>query len=144
DASEPTLRQLMCHRAGLAREAPVGRYFDDSEPSPRETVASLADCVLVHPPGTRTKYSNSGVTVVGRAVEEVSGMTFPEYQARHILEPSGMRSSAFLLSRQLRPKLARGRLSVALPEGGFREIEAPRFEFGILPAGNLYSTVEDL
>ena len=32
DASPITLRQLLCHRSGLVREAPVGGYFDASEP----------------------------------------------------------------------------------------------------------------
>jgi CubicO group peptidase (beta-lactamase class C family) len=144
DSAPLTLRQLMCHRSGLVREAPVGGYFDPTEPSARATVASLSDCVLAHPPNTRTKYSNSGVTVVGRAVEEVSGMSFADYQAERILGPIGMGSSAFLLNRSIRPHLARGYLRVADAQGGFREIVAPQFEFGILPAGNLYSTVEDL
>jgi hypothetical protein len=33
---------------------------------------------------------------------------------------------------------------VANAQGGFREIDAPVFEFGILAAGNLYTTAEDL
>jgi CubicO group peptidase (beta-lactamase class C family) len=78
--AEPmTLRQLMCHRSGMVRESPVGSYFDDSEPGVAKTVASLSSCVLVYPPGTRTKYSNSGVTIVGRAVERASGMPFERY-----------------------------------------------------------------
>src|SRR5437899_9922256 len=33
-----TLRQLMSHRSGMVREAPVGGYFDDSEPGMHKTV----------------------------------------------------------------------------------------------------------
>ncbi|HTA30873.1 MAG TPA: serine hydrolase domain-containing protein, partial [Candidatus Cybelea sp.] len=33
------LRQLLCHRSGLQREAPVGGYYDDSEPGLAATVA---------------------------------------------------------------------------------------------------------
>jgi CubicO group peptidase (beta-lactamase class C family) len=139
-----TLRQLMCHRSGMVREAPVGGYFDPGEPTAAATVDSLSDCVLVYPPNTRTKYSNSGLTLVGRAVELASGQAFAEYQQEHILHPLGMTSSAFLLNRDLKARLAQGRLQVANPDGHFREIIAPHFEFGILPAGNLYSTVEDL
>lgn len=144
DAPPPTLRQLLCHRSGLVREAPVGGYFDGSEPTARDTVASLEGCVLVYPPNTRTKYSNSGLTVVGRAVEEATRQDFAAYQAERLLGPLGMTDSGFLLGRALKSRLARGYLPVAERDGGFREIVAPQFEFGILPAGNLYSTAEDL
>ncbi|MCC7375891.1 MAG: beta-lactamase family protein [Verrucomicrobiales bacterium] len=139
-----TARQLMCHRSGLVREAPVGGYFDASEPSAEATVASLADCVRVHPPDTQTKYSNSGVTVVGRAVEALSGQSFADYQRNHVLNPLGMAHSAFIREPRLDGELAKGYLLVAQASGGFREITAPQFEFGILPAGNLYSTAPDL
>lgn len=139
-----TARQLMCHRSGLIREAPVGGYFDDSEPTAEATVASLADCVRVHPPNTQTKYSNSGVTVVGRAVETVSRQSFAAYQREHLFQPLGMERSAFILEPRLRKDLAKGYLAVAKVGEGFREITAPQFEFGILPAGNLYSTAPDL
>ncbi|MEW6156315.1 MAG: serine hydrolase domain-containing protein [Verrucomicrobiota bacterium] len=145
DGSAPmTLRQLMCHRSGMVREAPVGSYFDDSEPSAAETVASLAACVLVYPTGTKTKYSNSGITVVGQTVERVSGKPFEVYQQEHLLGPLGMKSSGWRLTRALRSRLAKGYLPVARADGTFQEREAPQFEFGILPAGNLYTTAEDL
>src|SRR2546421_5523491 len=145
DNAKPiTLRQLMSHRSGMVREAPVGGYFDGSEPGMDKTVASLASCVLTYPPTTRTKYSNSGVTVVGKVVEQVSGMPFPVYQQKQLLGPLGMSSSAFLRNSQIRRKLAAGYLPVANGAGGFREIDAPLFDFGILAAGNLYTTAEDL
>ncbi len=139
-----TLRQLMCHRSGMVRESPVGSYFDDSEPGVAKTVASLSSCVLVLPPGTRTKYSNSGVTIVGHAVERASGMPFERYAQEQLLDRFGMNDSGFVRTRGIRRNLATGYLRVAQAEGGFREIAAPVFELGTLPAGNLYSTAEDL
>ncbi len=47
-----TLRQLVAHRAGLVREPPVGHYFDPTEPSLAESVASLNRTTLVYRPGT--------------------------------------------------------------------------------------------
>ncbi len=144
DVRPITMRQLMCHRSGMVREAPVGGYLDGSAPGMESTVASLARCVLVHRPGTKTKYSNSGVTIVGRTVEKVAGLSFPAYQERHILGPLGMTNSSFLHAAGIGRKLATGYLPVALEGGGFREDEAPVFEFGILAAGNLYTTAADL
>jgi serine beta-lactamase-like protein LACTB len=143
--SEPmTLRQLMCHRSGMVRESPVGSYFDDSEPGVAKTVASLSSCVLVHPPGTHTKYSNSGVTIVGHAVERASGMPFERYAQEKLLDRFGMRDSGFVRTREIRRNLATGYLRVAQAGGGFREVATPVFELGTLPAGNLYTTAEDL
>jgi len=143
--NEPmTLRQLMCHRSGMVRESPVGSYFDDTEPGVAKTVASLSSCVLVHPPGTRTKYSNSGVTIVGHAVERVSGMPFARYAQEQLLDRFGMNDSGFVRTRGIRRNLATGYLRVAQADGGFREIATPVFELGTLPAGNLYTTAADL
>jgi CubicO group peptidase (beta-lactamase class C family) len=144
DAPPVTLRHLMCHRAGLVRESPVGSYFDATGPTPAQTVASLADCVMPHPPNKVTKYSNSGVTVVGEAVAVVAGISFEKYQDEHLLRPLGMSSSAWRLNAKLKPRFARGYLPVADGMGGFREIESPHFELGTIPAGNLYTTAGDL
>jgi serine beta-lactamase-like protein LACTB len=144
DAVPITLRQLMCHRSGLIRESPVGGYFDDTQPGVSASVASIASCVLVYPPGTKTKYSNIGVTVVGHVAAKVAGQSFVSYQQQHLLGPIGMGSSGFLPTKAIRENLARGYLPVADGKGGFREIEAPRFELGTIPAGNLYTTANDL
>jgi serine beta-lactamase-like protein LACTB len=139
-----TPRLLMCHRSGLIREAPVGGYFDDREPSLNDTILSLADCVLVHQPGTVTKYSNSGASVNGWLVEKLSGMPFAEYERRKIFEPLGMTNSSFLLNDNIRRRMANGQMRVAAIEGGFVAEDTPIFELGTPPAGNLYTTAEDL
>ena len=77
DAGPITPRLLMGHRAGMIRESPVGGYFDPNEPTLDATVASTADCVLVHRPGTVTKYSNIGASVNGWLVEKITGTPFP-------------------------------------------------------------------
>ncbi len=60
-----TLRQLMSHRSGLVREPPVGNYFDHLVDQLDPTVASLNETNLVYAPGTKIKYSNAGIAVVG-------------------------------------------------------------------------------
>ncbi len=144
DADPITLRQLMCHRSGLVRESPVGGYLDPNEPSIAESVTSLADCVRVHPPAKVTKYSNIGVTVVGHVVEQVAGMPFAEYQRTHVLDPLGMKGSSFLRDDHVASQAATSYMLVADGQGGFDRIESPVFDLGTLPAGNLYTSVEDL
>lgn len=125
DAKPITLRQLMCHRAGMFRECPVGSYFDPFEPGLRPTVRSIDGCVLVYPPETQTKYSNIGVAIVGQTVATVSGLPFHDYARELLFRPMGMEHSSFVRTREIRDQLATGYMLIADGRGGFREIEAP-------------------
>lgn len=139
-----TLRQLLCHRSGLIRESPVGGYFDDQQPTVLATVRSVADCALVNPPNTQTRYSNIGATVAGYAAQSVTGMAFDFYQREHILRPLGMNDSSFVLTPAVRRKLANSYMRIANADGTFRHEASPLFELGTIPAGNLYASAEDL
>ena len=80
----------MSHRAGLVREPPVGHYFDDTAPTLAATVDSLNRTTLVYAPGTRTKYSNAGIAVVGRVLEVVAKQPFADALRDRVLEPLGL------------------------------------------------------
>ena len=96
DGEKPiTLRMLMAHRSGLIREPPVGNYFDPSEPGLKRTVESLNGVGLTYPPGSRIKYSNGAVAVVGHALEVSQKEPYEKYVQRRVLDALGMRSSSF-------------------------------------------------
>lgn len=135
-----TLRQLMSHRAGLLREPPVGNYFDPSELSLSAMVHSLNDTALVYPPESHTKYSNAGVATVGYVLEKHSGEPFASYLKHAVLEPMGLRDSAFQPEPQLMARLAKAYM---WSYDGL-QFQAPTFELGMAPAGCMYSTVLDL
>lgn len=135
-----TLRQLMSHRSGLVREPPVGHYFDPTSPSMAETVKSLNTTTLVSKPGTRTKYSNAGVTVVGAALEAVRGEPFARSIQRTLFEPLGMSRSSFEPNPELSKQMSKGMMWSY--DG--QKIANPTFLLGTGPAGNLVSTVSDL
>jgi CubicO group peptidase (beta-lactamase class C family)/D-alanyl-D-alanine dipeptidase len=135
-----TLRQLMSHRSGLLREPPIGNYFDPSEPSLGAMVQSLNDPTLVYAPETHTKYSNAGVAVVGYVLEKQSGQPFATYLRQAVLDPMGLRDSAFQPQPELIHKLAKAYM---WSYDGL-SFQAPTFELGMAPAGCMYSTVLDL
>ncbi len=139
-----TPRLLMGHRSGMIRESPIGGYFDPCQPSLDATIMSTADCVLTHRPGTVTKYSNIGASVNGWLVEKITGLPFPSYVRREIFDPLGMHDSSFVLNDEIRRHLAIGQMRVADFHGGFVLEDAPLFELGTLPAGNLYTSADDL
>src|SRR5216684_2291539 len=135
-----TLRELMSHRSGLLREPPVGNYFDPDGPTLEATVQSMNSTELIYPPGTRTKYSNAGIAVVGYTLQQLGHAAFPEYLKQAVLAPLGMKESAFAPDPQLMRNLAKAGMwsydGLTFP--------APSFELGLAPAGCMYSTVTDL
>ena len=135
-----TLRQLMSHRAGLVREPPVGHYFDPSSPALIDVVKSLQGTALLFEPGSRTKYSNAGLAVVGAVVERVSGEPFAKVIEQSLLKPLGMTRSSFEPGPDLVRNLAHGEMWTY--DG--QTIATPTFLLGTGPAGNLVSSASDL
>lgn len=135
-----TLRQLMCHRAGLVREPPVGHYFDPDEPSLARTVESLNRSELVYAPETRLKYSNAGIAVVGFALEQTQLQPYPRYVYRTVLDPLGMKHSSLEPDPAVTKNLAKAMMWTY--DG--RDFPAPTFSLGENPAGGLYTSVNDL
>jgi CubicO group peptidase (beta-lactamase class C family)/D-alanyl-D-alanine dipeptidase len=134
-----TLRHLMTHRSGLVDMPPVGNYFDPRPHSLAEVVESLNQTELLYPPGTRLRYSNAGVSVAGRIVEQTAGVGFAQQVQRALLDPAGMKDSAF------EPTAA----AAARAEGTMwtyhgRTFDAPVFALAMAPAGGMWSTVADL
>jgi serine beta-lactamase-like protein LACTB len=135
-----TLRHLMAHRAGLVREPPVGHYFDSTAPTLAATVGSLNRTTLALPPGAKIKYSNAAIATVGYVLERTQKQPFTDYLTKSLLEPLGMRHSAFAPTAELTKDLAH---ALMWTYHG-REFPAPTFELGMAPAGSMYTTVTDL
>jgi CubicO group peptidase (beta-lactamase class C family)/D-alanyl-D-alanine dipeptidase len=135
-----TLRELMSHRSGLLREPPVGNYFDPTQPTLQATVRSMNSTALVYEPGTRLKYSNAGIAVVGYTLQELNQQSFPEYLQQAVLAPMGMSASAFAPE----PERTRNLAQAYMWSYDGLKFAAPTFELGLAPAGCMYSTVTDL
>ncbi|MEQ6889403.1 serine hydrolase domain-containing protein [Halomonas sp. CS7] len=147
-----TLRQLMAHTPGFEDTA-MGHLFEDDP----DAVLSLRDYLRRHTPaqvrapGSWPAYSNYGVALAGRVVEEVSGMAWEAYAERHLLGPLGMRDSTFRepwgpqregepMAPALRERVSEGYQWV---DGGFRP-GGFTFVGGIGPAGSLSTTATDM
>ena len=91
-------------------------------------------------PGTHTKYSNAGVTVVGAVVERVRGEPFPAAIERTLIGPMGLTRTSF----DPGPELLRAQAEGLMWTYDGQTIATPTFPLGIGPAGNLVSTATDL
>lgn len=96
DYDKITLRHLLSHSSGLPGTnwrnifafAPVAAYAQDTEDG-------LARYHLKHEPGELAVYCNDGFTMVENLVTAVTGLSFPEFVQREILQPLGMKHSAY-------------------------------------------------
>lgn len=91
-----TVRHLISHTSGLPGTNWRNIFaFGPIEGYARDTLEGLAHFHLKHLPGELAVYCNDGFTMVENLVAEVSGLPFAQFVQREILEPLGMRNSAY-------------------------------------------------
>ena len=127
-----TIRDLLSHTSGLTygfmERTNVDAAYrklgvaDRTRPGAtlRDTIATLAELPLEFSPGTRWNYSVA-TDVVGHLIEVISGQRLDAYLREHVLQPLGMRDTAFHV-----PKSKRSRLCVAYagdPKSGKRIVD---------------------
>ena len=92
---EITLRQLLCHGAGVIRDGRDCDFWLLDRPFP--DASQLRDEVLASPlvtdPNLALKYSNIGYSLLGVVIEEVSGLDYHDYVLEHIVGPLGLTST---------------------------------------------------
>ena len=137
-----TLRNLLTHTAGFEQEFVGSGARTEADYKPLgEYLAGIDPPARVRPPGEVTSYSNYGMALIGRIVEEQSGMTFAQYVEQNVTAPLGMdgTTAAQPLEPGLRDRLAQG----YTVEGGGPTAEP--FEYiEEAPAGSVSSTATDM
>ncbi|GAC1346332.1 MAG: serine hydrolase domain-containing protein [Acetobacteraceae bacterium] len=111
-----TYRDLLTHTSGLTygfiNATPVdalyrehGVDFQTSDATLGAVVERAALLPLLAQPGTRWNYSIA-TDVLGHLVAELSGMPFGRFLAERVLEPLGMRDTAFQVAADKLPRFA--------------------------------------
>jgi CubicO group peptidase (beta-lactamase class C family) len=136
DSPRITLRHLLTHTSGLPHDSPLPLDETHGWPSDAEELASIQGMELESAPGVRHSYSNLGFVLAGMIVARVSGTSYADYLASHVLQPLGMASTGFSPSRD---RLASGYVSK-----GDTMVQPPMIDTGTAPSGGLFSTVRDL
>ena len=133
-----TIGQLLSHTAGLASETPEPWW----ERTPGDLRPELADLVdedgLKHPSGVRFHYSNPGFALLGAVVEALRGQPWAEVLQREVLDPLEMARTSFL------PQEPHARGMAVHPWADVVMPEVVQETGRMAPAGQLWSTVEDL
>lgn len=92
---EVTLRQLLIHRSGLARDLPQSDFWTLDRPfpdAPKLQAALLQTPILIEP-NTKLKYSNAGYALLGMVIEAVSGLSFADYITGNIIQKLGLKNT---------------------------------------------------
>lgn len=93
--SRITLLELMSHQSGLQAYGLPSSCDDAPEEMAPILQERAASWNLWSEPGEHSIYSNAGVATVGLAVQLATGLEYPEYMTRYVLEPAGMAGSSF-------------------------------------------------
>ena len=112
-----TLRQLLTHTSGLA-EAPKEKMHKARTLA--ELIPSFLDRPTVFEPGTKWAYCQSGINTLGRIIEIVSGMSYPDFIQQRILDPMGMKDATFYPSKEQIRRLA---VSYAMKDGKLQPVK---------------------
>jgi CubicO group peptidase (beta-lactamase class C family) len=146
-AKKIQIKHLLSHTAGL------GGYFSpawrNSSRLLYRTVddqmkRAAADEKLLFEPGTRHRYSNTGMLVAGKVIEIASGQDYYDYVRENVYQPAGMLNTDCYELDKVNANLAVGYEKHYGEDGvSFRN---NLFEHAMRggPQGGGYSTVEDL
>jgi len=142
-----TIRDLLTHTSGLPFYS-LG--YKDVYAERNRTLAEAVMLVSQQPldfePGTKWAYCNSGIDVLGRIIEVVSGKSYEDFLADRFFEPLGMKDTTFVVKDN-----ERGRVATLYAITDKKLTPAPLSLLGWgkagkhpVPAGGLYSTGGDL
>lgn len=92
DVRQPTLRDALSHRSGIAG---CEELWFNTPWNRQEILARLALAAPLSPPGTRFAYSNLMVVQAGEAAARAAGMPYEQALRTKILLPSGDSESGF-------------------------------------------------
>jgi CubicO group peptidase (beta-lactamase class C family) len=85
-----TLRELAGHTAGVRHYRGAEFFSRTSYPTLRAAMEIFAADSLLFAPGSAYAYSSHGYTVIGAAMERVTGEAFPDLLRRTVLAPLAM------------------------------------------------------
>ncbi|MBP3960008.1 beta-lactamase family protein [Gemmata sp. G18] len=142
------LRDLLTHTSGAASYPKgVDDVYSKRNRTLAETTLATALQPLTFEPGTQWSYSNSGIDVLGRVIEVVSGESYETFLQKRVFDPLGMKDTAFYPTKEQGARLAliyfKDKDNKLAPSGNAL-IGLPANPKHPIPAGGLVSSGADL
>ncbi|MFE6843616.1 serine hydrolase domain-containing protein [Streptomyces sp. NPDC057686] len=146
-----TLRLLANHRSGIgnyeSNDRWVAQWKADPERAwtPVELVAFGIEESPLFPPGTDFRYSNTNTVLIGLVLEQVTGRPVGQLYQERILQPLGLRATAFSGADPSIPRPHPRGYTLFGRSSGADPVDATDWNPSVAwTAGGLTSTAEDL
>jgi CubicO group peptidase (beta-lactamase class C family) len=146
-AKKIQVKHLLSHTAGLGSY--FGKRYQDMSRNKLRTVDDMMalakqDEKLLFEPGSKWQYSNTGMLVLGKIIEIVSGQNYYDYVRENIYKPAGMINTDAYELDKVNPNLAVGYHKTFTDAGIVWSNNVFLHVMRGGPMGGGYSTVEDL
>ncbi|MET0401699.1 MAG: serine hydrolase, partial [Cystobacter sp.] len=140
-----TLRRLLSHSAGTTVHGFPGYAVTDPLPTVQQILdgqkpANTAPVRVDLVPGTKTRYSGGGITLVQMMMVDQLGKPFPQIMREAVLEPLGLKHSTF---EQPLPAALAPMAATATHSGG-ASVEGQWHVYPEMAAAGLWTTPSDL
>lgn len=107
-AGKIKIKHLLSHTSGLPSFDPAFSPPGDSAVTVQTILDSVPRKALQFEPGTKWSYSNTGIQLLGRVIEIVTGQDYYEYVRKNVYRRGGMKRDPF-------PDYSRGAVAMAQP-----------------------------
>ena len=138
-----TIRHLLTHSSGLPPYIQFWKRTDD----PDEVLEIICDTELQFEPGSRTRYSDLGIILLGKILEKLGKKPLGELTENHLYQPLGMQSTGYQPGEALQPRITPTEYDSSyrseLIRGEVHDENAALLG-GIAGHAGLFSTIDDL
>lgn len=139
EASKITIRNLLNQTSGFSLYSGLDQFAKTNKTSD-DLVLDQQNIKLTQPVGSYFQYSNCNFILLGKIIEEVSGMSYGEYMNKHVFAPLDMKNTFASQEDGLKHDMAQG----FSPWFGFYLPSNIKNADGNVPAGYLLSSAEDM
>lgn len=138
-----TIEHLLTHTSGIQDYTTKPKWLSKYSKlftDPQEVYDFIKNDSLRFSPGSQYEYNNSGYHLLGLIIQKVSGMSYPDYLQKTILDPLKMNNTLSLDSEEVIKNMAQGYNTFG------ENVSYPDFVHPAQPfsSGSLVSTAEDL
>ncbi len=143
ESEKVTLRRLIGHKAGIKNDLWSNYLPGEEVPTLKQMLAGEKPSIdppssVIHTPGSKTKYSNTGYSIIQKLLMDVQGEEFDQIIDELVFAPVGMENSSF---KQPIPDYLMQRKAIGYTE----DLESyPYRLFPYQAAGGIWTTPTDL
>jgi len=129
DRKEITIEQLLTHTSGLPDQLPENNALRQKHASLAEFVQAIVRTPLLFKPGTQYHYQSMGIMLAAEIVQRVSKASLPEFLAKEVFTPLGMKHSALGPGPFKLEETVRVQTEHAAPESGAGDPTAKEWDW---------------